>query len=209
MNNFPMSMISILVQVLICMAGVAMGVPQSRSYGAPPPTTPQSSYTQPPPVVCPTGQVDRGDGTCVKPTVTRNLFLFNAPASEVSYGPAPELPDPRVFYNFVFIRTADEAERPDPIVAPAAQQKTLVYLLSKKQGAKTQEVIQVESNPTQPDVYFVNYKDGQNVDLPGGIDLQTALSQSVENGEVIEGGSDGSYSLPAPAPAPSAFYSNN
>lgn len=188
------------MQVLLCLVGAAVGAPQGRSYGAPPtpPAQPQRSYSEPP-VSCPSGQVDRGDGTCATPVVTRNLFLYNAPAQRVSYGPAPQIPDPTVFYNLVFIRTADPGEAPSPIVAPAPQQKTLVYVLSKTQAPVAQEVIQVESKPTQPDVYFVNYKEGDNVDLPGGVDLATALSQAVTGGEVIESSvSNGSYSAPAP-----------
>ena len=135
----------------------------------------------------------KGDGSCARPIVTRNLYLYNAPKQEVTYGPPPYLPDPKVHYNFVFVRTPDPSLGPKPIIAPPPQQKTLVYLLSKRPDAQSQQVIEVPANPTQPEVFFVNYNDGENAQLPGGIDLHTALSQSAQQGQIIRGGSGGGF----------------
>ena len=160
------------------MATAALAAPQG--YAPPPP----GDYGAP----CQDGFVRKADGSCAEPIVTRNLYLYNAPAPKVTYGPAPALPDPKVHYNYVFVRTPAAAEGPQPIVVPPPQQKTLVYLLSQRPGAQAQQVIEVPTNPTQPEVYFVNYSEGDNPDLPGGIDLQTALSQSAAPGQVIGGG---------------------
>jgi len=127
-----------------------------------------------------------------EPEITRNIYLYAAPAqAPAPVGPAPQLPARKVHYNFVFVRTSNLAGGAKPIVAPAPQQKTLVYLLSKRPGPGQQEVIEVPHNPTQPEVFFVNYDDGDNTQLPGGVSLQQALSQSVQQGQVIQGGSGG------------------
>ncbi|XP_018027515.1 uncharacterized protein LOC108682786 [Hyalella azteca] len=157
------------------------------SYRAPAPA-PALNYGAP---ACHDGLVRRADGSCAQPIITRNLYLYNAPAQTVTYGPPPILPDPKVHFNYVFVRTPAVQPGPRPVVVPPPQQKTLVYLLSQRPGAVGQEVIEVPSTPTQPEVYFVNYNDGDNPQLPGGIDLQTALSQSAAQGQVI--GGDGGF----------------
>ena len=137
--------------------------------------------------------------------MTRNIYLYQAPEQKVTYGPAPPLPPRKVHYNYVFVRTAAGSHAVAPIVAPAPQQKTLVYLLSKRPAPGQQEVIEVPHTPTQPEVYFVNYKDGQNAQLPGGIDLNTALSQSIQQGQVIESAGDQGGYGPAPAPPTTGY----
>ena len=144
---------------------------------------PQPLYSAPEP--CAPGLVLKADGNCVTPIVTRNLFLYNAPAARLTTLPASFIPDPKVHYNYVFLRTSDPAEAAKPIVVPAAQQKTLVYLLNKNPEVKEQEVIEVPGTQTEPEVYFVNYSDGENPELPGGIDLATALNQSENEGLLV------------------------
>uniref|UniRef100_A0A2P2IG78 Protein FAM98A-like n=1 Tax=Hirondellea gigas TaxID=1518452 RepID=A0A2P2IG78_9CRUS len=204
--------------LLSCLLAVAAAMPQNRGYEAPSAAPPANTYNTPPsnsyeaPVSCPPGQVPRGDGSCATPIVTRNLFLYDAPAVKVTYGPAPDIPDPRVYYNLVFIRTPLPKPGPKPIVAPPPQQKTVVYILNKRPEPQEHEVIEIDVKPTQPEVYFVNYNEGENVDLPGGIDLKTALSQSVNDGEIIDGSdgdddsSDGGFSGPSPPSPPSKYY---
>jgi len=137
------------------------------------------------------GSIGGGSGGG-EPEITRNIYLYAAPAqAPAPVGPAPQLPARKVHYNFVFVRTSNLAGGAKPIVAPAPQQKTLVYLLSKRPGPGQQEVIEVPHNPTQPEVFFVNYDDGDNTQLPGGVSLQQALSQSVQQGQVIQGGGSG------------------
>lgn len=127
---------------------------------------------------CPNGLATRADGQCVQPRVSRNIYLFNAPSPQVIVRPAKELPSPKIHYNYVFLNTPDAVNVANPIIVPPPQQKTLVYLLSKNQESAEQQVIEVPSVPSEPEVFFVNYNEGENPQLPGGIDLQTALSQS-------------------------------
>jgi len=131
-------------------------------------------------------------GGAGEPQITRNLFLFAAPPqAQVDVNPA-SLPPRKVHHNFVFIRASNGFGGAKPIVAPAPEQKTLVYVLSKRPGAQNQEVIEVPHNPTQPEVFFVNYdNEGDNTQLPGGVSLQEALSQSAQQGQIIQGGSGG------------------
>jgi len=140
---------------------------------------------------CGNGQVRGGDGGCVTPTVTRNIFLYAAPEISVPQGATPNFPPPKVHYNFVFVRTPTLAGGSQALVAPAPKQKTLVYVLSKRPSAQEQQVLQADFKPTRPEVFFVNYNRGDNAALPGGVSLQEALSQSVQQGQVINGGGAG------------------
>lgn len=135
---------------------------------------------------CGGGLVRKADGRCVKPIVSRNIFLYNAPRPKVSFGPPPVIPDPKIHYNFVFVRSQDTIVGPKPVVVPPPQQKTLVYVLSKRPEAIGQQLIEVPGQVEEPEVFFVNYNEGENPVLPGGIDLQTALSQSAGAGRVID-----------------------
>ncbi|CAL4088822.1 unnamed protein product, partial [Meganyctiphanes norvegica] len=141
------------------------------------------------PIICADGEVLHVDGNCVKPMVSRNIFVYAAPAVPKQQGPAPEIPKPKIEYNIVFVRTPEKAEGAEPIIVPPPQQKTLVYVLSKKGDAVGPQVIEVPAGPGhQPEVYYVNYEDGENPTLPGGIDLQTALSSATTTGQIIGGG---------------------
>ena len=74
-------------------------------------------------------------------------------------------------------------------MVPPPQQKTLVYVLNKKSEAQDQGLIEVPFTPQQPEVYYVNYAEGENPSLPGGIDLQTALANSrPQQGQDVAGG---------------------
>lgn len=136
---------------------------------------------------CPKGLVRKADGNCVEPIVNKNIFLYNAPPIRVNFGPAPYIPDPEVDFNYVFIKSPSAVLAPEPLIVPPADQKTLVYVLSEQPKIQQQQVIQVPGVPTKPEVFFINYNDGENPTLPGGINLQTALSQSAQQGQLIEG----------------------
>jgi len=132
---------------------------------------------------CQDEQVRNVNGICVTPEITRNVFVYAAPENAVNLGPAPELPQPKVEYNIVFVRTPEFIEGADPIVIPPPQKKTLVYVLSKKQILGGQQIIEVPSGSVQnPEVFYVNYRDGENPELPGGINLQDALNAADESG---------------------------
>jgi len=136
---------------------------------------------------CPSGQARKADGTCAEPMVTRNIYLYAAPPPhKVKVNPAKHMPTPKVHYNFVFVRTPEVNGGMGPVVAPLPKQKTLVYVLSKRPDAQQQQVIEMPMTPTKPEVIFVNYNDGDNQELPGGIDLQTALSQSQHQGRFVD-----------------------
>ena len=115
----------------------------------------------------------------MKPLVSQNLFVYKAPDYKIKYEEAYYEHKPKVHYNLVFIRAPNVDNNPlGPIIVPPPKQKTLVYLLSKKPHGFKQDIIEVPHTPTKPEVFFVNYKDGENPLLPGGIDLHTALKSS-------------------------------
>lgn len=136
---------------------------------------------------CGEGEVQQVDGTCARPIVNRRIFLYAAPpAQQVRTAPAGPLPQPKVDYNLVFVRTPGRTGDAKPIVIPPPKQKTLVYVLNENEGEIAQEIIEVPSNPTEPEVFYVNYDQGDNPELPGGIDLQEALARSAQQGEIID-----------------------
>jgi len=138
---------------------------------------------------CSGGQVRHADGNCVTPEVSTNLFLYAVPAQVARTIPARNLPKPKVHVNHVFVRTENAHNQARPVLGPTPKQKTIVYVLNKRPGANQQEVIEVPHTPTKPEVFVVNFDDeSDNRQLAGGIDLQTALRQSLTNAQVIEAG---------------------
>ncbi|XP_069937904.1 ATP-dependent RNA helicase glh-2-like [Cherax quadricarinatus] len=142
---------------------------------------------------CGSGQVLSVDGSCVTPVVTRNLYVYNAPAVSSMVGPRPYVPPPRIEHNILFIRTPEGGPGQEPIIVPPPRQKNVVYVLNRitEQG---QNVIQVPAPEQEsPQVYFVNYGEGDNPSLPTGGDLQSALSSAAQGeGDVIDNGGGGS-----------------
>ncbi|XP_066974131.1 uncharacterized protein [Macrobrachium rosenbergii] len=143
---------------------------------------------------CGDGQVLHVDGRCVTPQVMRNIYVYDVPEQPRPVGPRPTIPLPKVEHNILFVRLPEGGGALEPIVIPPPQQKNIVYVLNKGTAVDGQKVINVPAPPkTQPEVYFVNYGDGQNPTLPGGVDLQTALNSAVHQGigQVIGGGISG------------------
>ncbi|XP_047736523.1 pupal cuticle protein 36 [Hyalella azteca] len=141
---------------------------------------------------CPKGLERTIHGQCVPPAVSQDLFLFKAPSYRVHHQKAHFEHKPKVHLNLVFIRAPTyEGEKTNPIIVPPPRQQTLVYLLSKKPHGFKQDVIEVPFDPTKPEVFFVDYKDGDNPVLPGGIDLRTALTQSAGPSDIVIGGDGG------------------
>lgn len=138
---------------------------------------------------CVGDEVRNTDGTCGIPEVNRKIYVF---AAQQSYEPPPppvRSGDPEVNIDVILVKTPGPQKDEIPIVVPPSEQKTVVYVLSKR-PTHDQEVIQVPSTPEEPEVYFVNYAEGENPSLPGGIDLQSALQQA----STLEGGSlEGGY----------------
>ena len=120
--------------------------------------------------------------------ITKNLFLYSAPAQAVQSGGTRTVANPKVNVNYVFVRTQNSVGGSNSVVVPPPKQKTLVYVLNQRAGAQSQQVIEVPSAPVKPEVFFVNYDQGDDTQLPGGVSLQQALSQSQQQGQVIGGG---------------------
>lgn len=141
---------------------------------------------------CGSGQVRHVDGSCVTPQVTRNLYVYRAPDVAPITGPTPNVPPPRVEHNVIFIHSPDTLTGQKPIVVPPPQQKNVVYLLSKR-PLQDQQVIEVPATEQQaPEIFFVNYAEGENPSLPTGGDLLSALSKASQgSGELISGGGGG------------------
>ncbi|XP_027221229.2 pupal cuticle protein 36-like [Penaeus vannamei] len=135
---------------------------------------------------CVEGQVRHVDGSCIEPVVNRRVYVFDVPEQPQHTGPLPTLPPPRVDHNILFVRLPEDGEGPEPIVVPPPRQENIVYVLNKKDD-QTQRVIEVPAHPPKaPEIYFVNYEDGDNPTLPSGVDLHTALgTASTADGQVL------------------------
>ncbi|XP_069156908.1 uncharacterized protein [Procambarus clarkii] len=142
---------------------------------------------------CGHGQIRHVDGSCVTPEVTRNLYLYSAPPVSPIVGPRPYIPLPRVEHNIVFIRTPETGTGPEPIVVPPPQQKHVVYVLNRR-PVQDQKVIHVPApEQASPEVFFVNYGEGENPTLPTGEDLQSALSSAAQGSGNVIGGFGGGF----------------
>ncbi|XP_037791956.1 pupal cuticle protein 36-like [Penaeus monodon] len=96
-------------------------------------------------------------------------------------------PRVRVDHNILFVRLPEEGEGPEPIVVPPPRQENIVYVLNKK-DEQAQRVIEVPAHPpSDPEIYFVNYEEGENPTLPIGVDLNTALGSAAEAGGQVIG----------------------
>lgn len=139
-------------------------------------------------VPCGVGQVRHVDGNCVVPEISRSLFLYDPPKlPKRPSGRPPVLPPPTIERNIMFVRLPKSGP-PEPLIIPPPRQNTAVYVLNKK-IEREQKIIELPGIPqSKPEVYFVNYDDGENPALPGGYDLETALNAAIPaNGQVIEG----------------------
>ncbi|XP_063593755.1 uncharacterized protein LOC134770729 [Penaeus indicus] len=142
---------------------------------------------------CKEGEILHVDGTCVVPEITRNVFLYDAPQQSPNTVTPPDIPPPKVDYNIIFVRLPEGGAGPEPIIIPPPRQENIVYVLNKNGGGGAQRVIEVTTPPpSNPEVYFVNYGEGENPTLPIGVDLQTALNAATEaSGQVVGGAAGG------------------
>ncbi|XP_042887318.1 pupal cuticle protein 36a-like [Penaeus japonicus] len=142
---------------------------------------------------CKEGEILHVDGSCVVPIISRNVFVYDAPEQpQDDSGPPPSIPPPRVDHNILFVRIPEEGPGAEPIIVPPPRQESIVYVLNKSGGDGGQRVIEVTAAPpSNPEVYFVNYEEGENPTLPIGVDLQTALQAAAEAGGQVIGGSGG------------------
>ncbi|MCL4138184.1 UNVERIFIED_CONTAM: hypothetical protein GTU68_043521, partial [Idotea baltica] len=125
------------------------------------------------------GQALDASGHCAEATFSRSVFVYSGPPTTTSSaGPSPPVPKPEVNYNLVFVKTPERGPPRTPIVVPPPQVKTIVYVLTKI-GQPGQHVIEVPAGPGQsPEVYYVNYSEGDNPDLGQGLSLQEILAQA-------------------------------
>nr|XP_027213547.1 pupal cuticle protein 36-like [Penaeus vannamei] len=138
---------------------------------------------------CSPGQVRHVDGRCVTPRENRRVFLYEVPSNVVFNGAPVNIPEPTVETNIVLIRTPEGLQGPDPVVVPPPRQQHVVYVLNK-QSEHDQRVIEVTAPPpSDPEVYFVNYAEGENPTLPSGVDLQSALGAATQGGGQVIGDS--------------------
>ncbi|XP_047487182.1 uncharacterized protein LOC125037990 [Penaeus chinensis] len=130
---------------------------------------------------CQEGEIRHVDGSCVVPEITRKVFVFSVPKQEREPTDSTvDLPPPKVEHNILFVRLPEGGVGPEPIVVPPPRQENIIYVLNK-QGEQGQRVIEVPAHPpSEPEVYFVNYEEGENPTLPGGLDLQTALGSAAD-----------------------------
>ncbi|XP_037791899.1 secreted protein C-like [Penaeus monodon] len=138
---------------------------------------------------CGGGQVRHVDGRCVTPRVNRRVFVYDVPSSVQTSGPV-NIPEPRVETNIVLIRSPEGGLGAQPVVIPPPRQNNVVYVLNKQSSAGPGVIEVPSSGPTTPEVYFVNYAEGENPTLPGGVDLQSAL-QAASQGAAQTVGSAG------------------
>lgn len=143
------------------------------------------------PISCQDGHVALSDGSCVEPIVRRNLFVYRAPAVSPIVGPRPDVPPPRVEHNVVFIHTPNNLFGNDPVVVPPPQQKNVIYVLNKRPEIDPSVLEFPPPEQVAPEIFFVNYADGENPQLPSGGDLQSALAQAAESRGGIIGQPDG------------------
>ena len=145
-------------------------------------------------ISCPKGQLRHGN-RCVVPRINRNIFVFGKddPPEQKSVNLAA-LPFPQLDYNIIFVRS-NPARAPRPLVIPPPQKKTVVYVLEDEYES-AEDFVEVPSYPdADPEVYYVKVRPGENPQLPGGIDLQTAYSQAIQPFQSVDNDFDSSIEL--------------
>ena len=118
------------------------------------------------------------DGTCGPNDVSNSVFVYDTPVRQRNTIKA-QAPNPKTHYNYLFIRTQQEEGNTKPLVVPPPKEQTLVYLLNKRpKEPEQQPIVEVPFTPSRPGVFYVDYREGDNIQLPGGVDLQAALNQA-------------------------------
>ncbi|XP_042858798.1 ATP-dependent RNA helicase A-like [Penaeus japonicus] len=168
--------------LILVLVAVATAAPQG--YSLPTPSGPSFNAGS-----CGSGQVRHVDGNCVTPEVSKRVFLYDVPANKAAVGRPKYIPKPKLERNVIFVKLPDGAQGPEPIVVPPPRQQHVLFVLNK-QSAQDQQVIEVPGPPvSNPEVFFVNYADGENPTLPGGVDLQTVLNTAFQGSGQVIGGS--------------------
>ncbi|XP_047487168.1 uncharacterized protein LOC125037977 [Penaeus chinensis] len=172
--------------MILIFSAIASAVARPQGYNLALPSGPSLLQRK-----CNKREVLHVDGSCVTPRVNHRVFLYDVPKTPTPVGPPPFIPAPTVETNLLFIRTPEGVQGPDPIVLPPPQKEHVVYILNKY-SEEGQKVIEVPAPPpSDPEVYFINYAEGENPTLPSGVDLQTALdAASAGSGQSVGGSED-------------------
>lgn len=101
----------------------------------------------------------------VAPIVTKDIFIHAAPEEPEEQYSQPQLPSqpPRKHYRIVFIKAPTQNIKQQSIRLSQAptEEKTIIYVLSKKDDPIDIQAALQEIQPTQPskpEVYFIKYK---------------------------------------------------
>lgn len=143
---------------------------------------------------CKEGEILHIDGTCVLPEITRRFFIFSVPTS-VQKDPAPprSLPVPKVERHVLIVRLPEANLGPEPVLVPPPRQSNIIYVLSK-QSQQTQRIVEVPASPpSEPEIYFVDYKEGENPSLPGAVDFHTVIDSANKTESQIIANNDDKY----------------
>ncbi|CAO1427830.1 unnamed protein product [Diamesa hyperborea] len=107
---------------------------------------------------------DTGNYPARKPTITKHIYVHAPPPEKEELLPPRWIQPspPNKHYKIIFIKTPD-AQKLGPIKIPAQPQneeKTLVYVLSKKPDSQQDIIVQppVQTKPSKPEVYYIKYK---------------------------------------------------
>lgn len=107
---------------------------------------------------------DTGNYPARQPTITKHIYVHvPQPEKEEIIQPRWIQPSPpNKHYKIIFIKTPD-AQKLGPIKIPAQPQneeKTLVYVLSKKPDTQQDIIVQpqVQTKPSKPEVFYIKYK---------------------------------------------------
>ncbi|XP_055384194.1 keratin, type II cytoskeletal 1-like [Condylostylus longicornis] len=112
------------------------------------------------------GGISHGGGAAggQQTIVTKQFFIHSAPEEqdEVGGDKVINLGPGRKHYRVVFIKAPHQGAQAGKVrfIAPANEEKTVIYVLSKKTDlADIQaDVQQAHSEPSKPDVFFIKYK---------------------------------------------------
>ncbi|XP_055382061.1 uncharacterized protein LOC129612474 [Condylostylus longicornis] len=96
--------------------------------------------------------------------ITKHFFIHSAPEEqdEVGADKVINLGPGRKHYRVVFIKAPHQGAQAGKVrlIAPANEEKTVIYVLSKKTDLSEiqADVQQAQSEPTKPEVHFIKYK---------------------------------------------------
>merc|ERR1719228_232611 len=99
--------------VLATALALVAAAPKPQGYDLPVPQGQRLSHGG-----CAEGEVANVDGSCAVPDVTRHVYVYTPPEEAVQRNPSPPLPNPKVEYNVLFIRSPDNNKGRDPIIVP-------------------------------------------------------------------------------------------